>query len=202
MNRETFTHNLQPFLPIGTTDMVFDLVKDVKLKLKITKSRSTKFGDYRSPYKVDYHTITINGNMNPLAFLITLVHEIAHLKVYLVHKNQVSPHGIEWKSTFKDLMIPFLNPSVFPDDILRLLAKHMINPKASTTSDVKLYAALKALNKEPTKPMVSQLNIGDVFMYKNGKFERGEKRRTRIICFKYPTKKPYLFSPLTEVEII
>jgi len=202
LNRETFIQNIQPYVPNGAADMVFDLIKEDKLKLKITKTRKTKFGDYRTPYKVDYHTISVNGTLNQQAFLITLIHEIAHLKVHVNFSKKVAPHGSEWKNTFKSIMLPFLNPNMFPDEVLRPLANYMKNPKASTTSDLKLYAALKQLNKEDSSPMVSDLDLGTLFLYKDSKFEKGLKRRTRIICYKMPSRKPYLFSPLTEVNII
>ena len=42
----------------------------------------------------------------------------------------VKPHGDEWKEEFQKMMLRFLNPEYFPDDILKALSRHMINPKA------------------------------------------------------------------------
>ena len=60
---------------------------------KVKKSRSSKYGDYRPPLKGSNHLITINYDMNKYAFLITLVHEIAHLTNWNKHKDKVKPHG-------------------------------------------------------------------------------------------------------------
>jgi SprT protein len=72
-------------------------------KLKITKERSTKLGDYTSPRDGLNHTITINHNLNQYSFFITLVHEIAHLHTFNKHRNTVAPHGQEWKQSFQSI---------------------------------------------------------------------------------------------------
>src|SRR5690606_28773275 len=107
-------------------------------KLKIKRERSTRLGDYTSPRGGLNHVITINHNLNKYAFLITLVHEVAHLVTYNEYKNSVNPHGTEWKNHFRELMQPFLNTDIFPLEVFSALRRYMSNPAASSCSDINL----------------------------------------------------------------
>jgi len=165
--------------------------------LKIVKGRTTKHGDFRM-LKNGLYQITINENLNSYQFLLTLVHEIAH---YLTYKKygQVKPHGKQWKETFKVLMLPFLNPSVYPSTILPLLANYLINPKASTDSDVKLSLALKQIEGHSDKNYIFELLTGNEFLLKNRRFKILEKKRTRYLCLEVETNKKYTINQNTEV---
>ncbi|HAD34265.1 MAG TPA: hypothetical protein DCF44_07170 [Chitinophagaceae bacterium] len=44
--------------------------------------------------------MSVNGNLNSYHFLITLLHEIAHMLVWEQFRNRVKPHGLEWKHVF------------------------------------------------------------------------------------------------------
>ena len=116
-------------------------VDELKIDIRISNPRKTKLGDFKVINNV--MQISINNDLNPYSFLITLTHELAHAFVYLKYGSLVKPHGVEWKNTFKSLMLNFINQSVFPDELLRLLSRHLINPKASTMSDIKLSFALR-----------------------------------------------------------
>ena len=49
-------------------------------------------------------------NLNPYRFLMTLVHEVAHLVAFQKYGRAIKPHGKEWKFTFQTLMLPFIRP--------------------------------------------------------------------------------------------
>lgn len=66
-----------------------------------------------APRKGLNHQITINQNLNKYAFLLTLVHEIAHLITYVNHGWNVKGHGPEWKNCFKKQITPFMRDEVF-----------------------------------------------------------------------------------------
>jgi len=121
-------------VPDNSTELLSELIKNENLSIKIVKSRKTKHGDFRS-LRGGKFQITLNHIDNKFRFLITLIHELAHFKVSQSYKYRVSPHGFEWKKNYKFLMLPFLNNRIFPDDILKFLALHMINPPATTDSD-------------------------------------------------------------------
>ena len=100
-------------------------------------------------------------------------------------------------------MLPFLNPDVFPEEILPILAKHFKNPKASSDTDVDLSRALKQFDEPSNKSYVFEIPFGGTFKLYNGKiFKKGNKRVKRYECIEIKTGKLYLFNPNAEVEII
>ena len=108
-------------------------------------------------------------------FLITLIHEIAHLVAFTEFGRRIKPHGIEWKSVFKHLMLPFLNPEIFPSELLPVLARHFKSPKASSSSDAFLDRALAQYDcTDDALLFVADLAEGNHFYFGNSRiFERG-----------------------------
>lgn len=193
---------LQDYIPEPTMSQVLKLLEHDNLVVKIKKERKTRHGDYmRLPN--GKHQITINSNLNQYRFLITLIHEIAHFESYKTYGRYIKPHGIEWKRTFQHLMLPFLNPDIFPKPLLPLLAKHFKNPKASSDTDVDLALALKQFDQSNDKTYIFDVPLGHTFMLYNGRiFKRGNKRVKRFECIEVKTGKLYLFNPNAEVELI
>ncbi|MBN8703708.1 MAG: SprT-like domain-containing protein [Bacteroidetes bacterium] len=192
---------LQKYIPESTVFTVAMWVHQYDFKLKIKKSRSTKLGDYRHPIAGQNHQITINHDLNKYAFLITLIHEVAHLTCWLKFKNSVKPHGDEWKKEYHLLIDPFIKAAVFPEDITHALIKHFKNPKASSCTDVHLYSVLKKYDTRNSNHLfVKDLPNSALFETKEGRvFKRGEKVRTRYKCVEQSTGRVYLFSPLADV---
>ena len=120
----------------------------------------------------------------------------------LKYGRRVNPHGEEWKDQYKKMMLPFLNPEFFPEDVLRSLSSHMINPRASTVRDLELSRILKKYDKHKST-FISEINDGDEFFIDNGKrFVRIEKKKKNYKCKEISTGKLYRFSPLAEVKLI
>ena len=193
---------LQAYISKNSMPQVLKLLEHDNLVVKIKNERKTRHGDYmRLPN--GKHQITINSNLNEYRFLITLIHEIAHFESYNTYGKFIKPHGIEWKRTFQHLMLPFLNPSIFPKEILPLLAKHFKNPKASSDTDVNLAIALKQFDEPNDKTYIFDVPYGQTFKLYNGKvFKRGDKRVKRFECIEVRTGKLYLFNPNAEVELL
>ncbi|MDC9723171.1 MAG: SprT-like domain-containing protein [Urechidicola sp.] len=191
---------LSNYLPEASIDLVINLLNKYPHHLKIVNKRETKHGDFRLT-KDKKHQITVNNNLNPYQFLLTLIHEIAHLVTHLNHKR-VQPHGKEWKQNFQHLMLPFLNPTIFPKELLPLLAYYLKNPKASTDSDVQLALAMKKYSEKSDKSFIFEIPIGSDFVFKNRIFRQGNKRRTRYECLELKSKKIYLFNQNAEVEMV
>ena len=189
------------YIPFSAHNQVVELLKAYPIKIKITKKRLTKHGDYRLDKKGN-PSITINASENPYRFLITLLHELAHYCVYLNYGRKASPHGTEWKSAFRAILLPFLNPVIFPDPLCGVLAKHMKNPKASSDRDFNLVMALRQWDKEvKSNSCVYELENGQTFALENGrKFVKLQKRRTRYECREIATGCIYIFSPHAEVK--
>jgi len=196
------SNQLYNYLPTHAMLGVLKLLDTDDLSIKIKKERKTRHGDYRS-LPNGKHQITINSNLNKYRFLITLIHEIAHFEAYKAYGKFIKPHGVEWKRTFQHLMLPFLNPKIFPNVLLPLLAKHFKNPKASSDTDVNLALALKKFDAPNGKTYIFQIPLGSIFKLYNGKiFKMGNKRVKRFECEEVKTGKLYLFNPNAEVELI
>jgi hypothetical protein len=193
---------LAKYLPEQAVSPVFELVKTNGIYLKIVRERKTRHGDYRK-LPNGAHQITVNANLNPYRFLITLVHEIAHLAAFKKYGFRIKPHGKEWKLTFQKLMMPFIRPEIFPSKVLPLIANHFRNPRASSETDAALAVALKSFDPENDKNYVFQLPFGCIFRIYNGKtFKKGKKRVKRFECTELSTGKIYIFQPNAEVELI
>lgn len=193
---------LQNYIPKHAISRVNTLLEHDNLSVKIKKERKTRHGDYRQ-LPNGKHQITINANLNPYRFLITLIHEISHFEAFKTHGRHIKPHGIEWKRTFQYLMLPFINPDIFPEIVLPVLANHFKNPKASSDTDVKLALALKQFDTPNDKTYVFEVPMGHDFKLYNGKiFKMGRKRVKRFECVELQTGRIYLFNPNAEVELI
>ena len=195
-------HTLQDYIPKQALPHVLELLKHDHLVIKIKNERKTRHGDYRK-LPNNKHQITINANLNTYRFLITLIHEIAHFEAYQHHGRYIKPHGKEWKRIFQHLMLPMLNPQIFPEPLLPLLAKHFKNPKATSDSDATLALALKQFDAPNGKIYVFEVPLGSHFKLYNGKvFAKGNKRTKRYECVEVKTGKIYLFNPNAEVELL
>lgn len=193
---------LQEYIPEKAFPLVTELLNHDNLVVKIKSARKTRHGDYKRMPNGS-HQITINSNLNQFRFLITLIHEIAHFEAYREFGKLIKPHGIEWKRTFQHLMLPFLNPEIFPDQLLKLLAKHFKNPKASSDTDVELARALKQHDEPNGQTYVYEIPYGKRFKLHNKRiFKMGKKRVKRFECIEVNTGKLYLFNPNAEVELL
>ena len=188
---------IHKYIPEASQELIFKLHQKHPFELKIKNQRKTKHGDFRVRSSQTF-LITVNNDLNPYKFLITLVHEIAHLVAYSNHKR-TKPHGTAWKQTFKYLMLPFLTDAIFPSDILSPLAHYLKNPKARTDSDIKLSLALRNYDEKTDKKLIFELDLDAEFSYNDRVFKKGIKRKTRIECVEVNTKKRYLFHQNAEV---
>lgn len=192
-------HRYQTYIPEKAIPIVQYLIEQHHFTLKIVNQRQTKHGDFRKLPDGRFQ-ITINNSLNQYQFILTLIHEIAHHVTYQKF-GRVQPHGKEWKTIFQHLMLPLLQPEIFPKHILPILANYLKNPKASTDADVKLSLAFKEFSKEPGKNYIFEVPYGSLFRFKKAIYKRGNKRRTRIECVHITNRKVYLFNQNVEVTI-
>lgn len=199
-----FAKAFEPFVPQGTAEMLGRWIIHFNFDLKITQVRQSKFGDYRPPHKGKRHQITVNGNLNPYAFLVTLVHEIAHLTTHEKFGHHIKPHGTEWKEQFRLLMEPFFQKQIFPHGLSISLRKYLQNAAASSCTDEDLYRALKQFDKPGEKFVhVEDIPLHSVFKFgKNRYFRKGERIRKRYKCVEMNSGHQYLFNPLAEVILV
>ncbi len=193
---------LQSYLPDGSFEAVLEYLHEFKIQLTITRSRSSVLGDYRHAHENKGHRISVNSDLNKFSFLITLLHEIAHLITFVKQPKRVQPHGSEWKANFGHILTIFVEKNIFPADVKTALIRSVNNPAASSCSDIKLLRVLKNYDQKKQEVyFVEQLPAGQLFEIKGNRiFEKGEKIRKRFKCREVASGKWYLFSPVAEVK--
>ena len=200
--KEAHITTLQDYLPAGTYEPVLAYLQHYRVHLTVTRERKSLLGDYRHRIHNKNHRISVNGNLNSYAFLITLLHELAHLLTFEKFGNRVSAHGKEWKQVFGQLLAQFIQHNVFPDDIRKTLMQSLHDPAASSCADEDLMRTLRNYDQNKSNLVfVETLAEGSLFKTHDGKiFRKGEKLRKRFKCEEIKTRKLYLFSPIYEVE--
>ena len=200
--KEAPIESLAAYLPEGTYPMVAQYLHQYKIHLTITKARASILGDYRHAVHGKNHRISVNGNLNVHAFLLTLLHEIAHLLTFQVHGNRVQSHGREWKNEFARLLKYFLEAGIFPADIAQAVRKSLHSPAASSCADDELTRVLSRYDKNADGiVLVEDLSPGEHFIIKGGRvFRKGNTLRKRVQCLEVKTGREYLFSPVYEVK--
>ena len=188
------------FLPPGTNEYIANLIFKHEVFFTVSKPRKTKLGDYRFPTTSDNrHQISINGNLNQYAFLVTTVHELAHLTTFVNYGRYVQPHGEEWKSEFRKLFKPIQENEILPDDIQMAVRNYLKNAKASSHSDSNLLRVLKRYDKKKDVLHVESLKIGAVFKLNDRIFVKGKKLRKYHLCKELSTGKEYRVFGLAEI---
>jgi SprT protein len=195
---------LEPYLPPNTFEPVATYLQQYKVHLTITRERKSVLGDYRNAYSNQNHRISVNGNLNPYSFLITLLHELAHLLTFDKYGHRVQSHGKEWKKLYGELLAQFVKNKVFPADIEKELVATLNNPGASSCSEDGLMRVLRNYDpKQDGQMLVEEIPAHHMFRLKDGRvFKKGEKLRKRYRCEEVGTAKVYLFSPVYEVELV
>ncbi len=185
---ETDYETVRKHLPPSTWKYVSDLLLEYPVVVRVVPHRATKLGDYRPP-RLDEccHRITVNEDLNIYAFLVTLLHELAHLRVAAMHAagtKRPRPHGPEWKREFATIIKPVIDKSMVPGELCVALAASLQRPRAATCSDRLLALALSQYDKGDDKFVhVEQLDLGACFQLQDGRqFIRGDRVRSRYRC--------------------
>ncbi|NTS43604.1 SprT-like domain-containing protein [Flavisolibacter sp. BT320] len=200
--KEAHISALQQYLPPNTYEPVLHYLQFYKVHLTVARERKSILGDYRHRHGQQTHRISVNGNLNTYAFLITLLHELAHLLTFEKWGNRVAAHGKEWKAVFGELLAQFIQHDVFPDDIRSALLQSLHNPAASSCADEVLLRTLRRYDEKGGNAVfVEDLPAGTLFQTSDGRvFQKGQKMRKRYRCLEVATNRMYLFSPVYEVR--
>lgn len=202
--KEAPIDQLQQYLPEGTYHAILHYLQQYQIHLTIAKERTSILGDYRHRTSGSNHRISVNGNLNSFAFLITLIHELAHLLTFEKFGNKVISHGGEWKKVYGSLLAQFLKNNIFPADIEAEILKTLHNPAASSCAEEGLTRVLHRYDKKiPGRKMVEEMLTETIFKTHDGRiFKKGSKIRKRYRCLEVSTGRIYLFSPVYEAELI
>jgi hypothetical protein len=138
----------------------------------------------------------VNSNLNPYSFLVTYIHEVAHLQTFKQYGNKPEPHGKEWKKNFRETFTPLLQPDILPTELIKPLSDYLKNPAATTQGAKPLVNALRKydVNVDEDKIVLTQLEKGVDFELNGKIFTKGDLRRTRFLCTDRQTGKRYVVS--------
>lgn len=202
MTRDQLTRILKKYLPEGMEHYASEILVYYKIQLHITKPRLSKYGDYTPPSPGENHRISLNKDLNPYAFLITFMHEVAHLLNFEKNGNRVNPHGNEWKQYFKSISQPVLEKQILPNDVGHALGRYLLNPAASSCSDPHLFRTLKKYDADQSWVLVEEIPMQNAFVMRDGrKFIKLNKNRTRYTCKEVSTGRIYLVPGLAQCRL-
>jgi SprT protein len=193
---------LRRWVPAEAAPPILEYLNHYQVHLTITRERKSVLGDYRHATHTSNHRISVNGNLNHYSFLITLIHELAHLVTFMEYGNGVQSHGREWKKIYRKILEEFIPLSVFPADVLTALKKNLHDLPASSCADEGLMRVLRRYDADKDGLLlVEQIPDGGCFALEDKRvFRKGKKLRKRYQCIEVATGKLYLFSPIYEVK--
>ena len=190
---------LEKFLPENALPYLKIWFGSYPCHLKITKNRNSKLGDYRKlPDKS--HQITVNGTLEPQLFFFVLTHELAHLIAFEKYGRRISPHGAEWKQTFREMLLESL--TVYAEDLRPIIQKFSKSPKANFMASPDLVRYFQIEDYEDESSYIEDLKIGDQFIYRKQTYIIEELRKKNYLCSNINNGKKYIFKPLARVEKI
>jgi hypothetical protein len=202
--KEVPLHALAAYVPEGSLEPVLEYLHQYKIHLTITKERNSILGDYRHAINQKNHRISVNGNLNKYAFLVTLLHEIAHLLAFEFYGHRIAAHGKEWKHEYGKILAQFLLKKIFPPDIEKALMKSLQNPSATSCGEEHLMRALRNYDvRKDGVVLVEELQHDQLFKTKDGRvFQKKEKLRKRHKAVDVKSGAVYLFSGVYEVMLV
>jgi hypothetical protein len=201
--KSTIENILAQHIPLSALDYAVEMYRLGNFTLKITKDRQTKLGDYSFDPHTQKHTITVNNGLNQYAFLITYIHEVAHLVATIRHGTHIKPHGEEWQSAYKEVLFPLLKPTVFPEALLIALFKHLNRPKASSCADITLQKVLHQYDEHAVHwVFVEDFKLNERFQHKEKIYKVEKIIKTRLLCIDEYSQKKYLFPKAMKVKRI
>lgn len=197
-HEDQIASTLRKYVPEAAIPLLLPLMRRHPLMLKVSRTRKTKLGDYRFPDASGRHRISVNHDLNSYAFLITLLHELAHLFAFEEHGRRIKPHGMEWQVCFRDIAYPFLENKLFPTTLQQLFIESLNRGYASSCTDLKLHKALRAYDENiEDKTYVEDLPMGSIFAVNDkAVFKKGPKLRKRYKCLNLKNGREYMVHPM------
>ncbi|HEY0978618.1 MAG TPA: SprT-like domain-containing protein [Flavobacteriales bacterium] len=190
---------LRAHLPAAAYPVVLQWLQRNPVWVRVSRTRQTKLGDYRTRTRTLPHRITVNEELNKYAFLVVLVHEFAHYSTFQKYARH-EPHGKEWKMEFKRLMRPFMSREVFPADVLHALEHHLHDAPSSSCTDHGLMRTLRRYDRDPL-PFLEELAENTIFRFNQRLFVKGPRMRTRFRCRCLNDRRVYFIDPTAEVQL-
>jgi len=188
---------LEKFLPENALPYLKIWFGSYPCHLKITKNRNSKLGDYRK-LSDKSHQITVNGTLEPQLFFFVLTHELAHLIAFEKYGRRISPHGAEWKQTFREMLLESL--TVYAEDLRPIIQKFSKSPKANFMASPELVKYFHRPEEDDEQTFIENLKKGELFEYKKEIFVIEETTKKRYLCKNIKSSRKYYFRNLAQVK--
>ncbi|MGE8556315.1 MAG: SprT-like domain-containing protein [Chryseobacterium jejuense] len=189
--------SLEKYLPQNTLNYLRIWFSDYYIHIKVTRNRNSKLGDYRK-LPDNSHEITVNSTLTPQLFFFVLTHELAHLIAFEKYGRRISPHGNEWKETFRNMLIESLE--IYDEELKPVIVKFSKSPKANFMASPDLVRYFHTEKQDDSLHFIEQLQKGEFFIYRNEKYLLEGLIKKNYLCKNLATGRKYSFKPLARVE--
>ncbi|SMO55232.1 SprT-like family protein [Chryseobacterium rhizoplanae] len=190
--------SLEKYLPKNNTlKYLRNWFSDYYIHIKVTRNRNSKLGDYRK-LPDNSHEITVNSTLTPQLFFFVLTHELAHLIAFEKYGRKISPHGNEWKETFRNMLLESLE--IYDEELKPIIIKFSKSPKANFMASPDLVRYFHTEKQDDTLHFIEELQKGEFFIYRNEKYLLEGLVKKNYLCKNLATGRKYSFKPLARVE--
>ncbi|WP_343685734.1 SprT-like domain-containing protein [Chryseobacterium gleum] len=189
--------SLEKYLPQNTLKYLKIWFSDYYIHIKVTRNRNSKLGDYRK-LPDNSHEITVNSTLTPQLFFFVLTHELAHLIAFEKYGRRISPHGNEWKETFRNMLLESLE--IYDEELKPIIMKFSKSPKANFMASPDLVRYFHTEKQDDTLHFIEELKKGEFFIYRNEKYLLEGLVKKNYLCKNLATGRKYSFKPLARVE--
>lgn len=199
---------LEERLPAGFGDLVEVWLETKPIQIRLSRARLTKLGDFRPANHKRPARISVNYDLHPVEFLLTLAHELAHADNWQLNGRRVKPHGIEWKAAYRDKLVQILATGLLDEKYEKAIRIcYFESEKLATSSCTSLRRLFDAETNSKGGDSagsgmirVEDIPQGSTFTTSNGKtFVKGEKLRSRYKCRELKSARIYTVHPMAEI---
>lgn len=187
---------LLAYLPDNALSFIQKWSNGFKVKINITRDRSSKLGDYHKDQQ-GTHQITINHNLKPELFFFVLTHELAHLLAFEHFGRKIPPHGVHWKTVYRNMLLESIH--IYSSDLQPYILTYAKNPKANFNAFTPLVKYFSKTKMHDGEVLVEQLTPESLFMYRGEMYLMVGKLRKNYLCIQQGSLKKYTFNPMASV---
>jgi SprT protein len=186
----------------GSGELVNNWLIVSPVSVVLSKARQSKHGDFRISRQGRPAYITINHDLHPVEFLITLAHEIAHFRNWKKYGRRVRPHGPEWRNAFREMLMDVLAAGILNKEISAAIDQFYFKRKLIGSGSSETLNRLLGKTVEDSGVLrVADLPEGARFTLRSGKtFIKGRKLRKRYQCSDTVSSRIYSVHPMAEVK--
>jgi len=185
----------------GSERLLEQWLDGAQIRLKLSRSRSTKHGDFRFPRNGLPAVITLNHDMHPVEFMITLSHELAHYRAWKRYGRSIRPHGEQWKHEFRWMLKEMIESGILEPEVSRAIYQcYFKRERIGSSAGEPILRVLGKAGKDSGFTRVADIPEGTVFRLRNGKvLVKGIKLRSRFRCRDPKSGRDYSVSPMAEI---